>query len=346
MPLLDKLIEKDVLPDGAIRWGIRRLLKQRLVDERPDSAAERFAKVDAFAAELRTLPVAIETKAANDQHYEVPAEFYKLCLGPRLKYSSCYYETGTETIGQAEETMLTRTCARAELHDGLEILELGCGWGSLTLWMAEKYPNARITGVSNSASQRAHIEGECAKRGFKNVRIITCDMNVFAAEASRYDRVVSVEMFEHMKNWAELMRRIAGWLKPGGKLFFHVFTHKDVAYHFAAKDATDWMSRHFFTGGIMPSNCLASRFQADLKLEAQWEVEGRHYGQTSEHWLENTDRHREEILRIFAQTYGPDRAKAWLANWRVFFMACAELWNYQGGTEWMVCHYRFAKRAG
>jgi len=346
MPLLDKLIEKDVLPDGAIRWGIRRLLKQRLVDERPDSAAERFAKVDAFAAELRTLPVAIETKAANEQHYEVPAAFYKLCLGPRLKYSSCFYETGTETIGQAEETMLTRTCARAELQDGLEILELGCGWGSLTLWMAEKYPNARITGVSNSASQRAHIEGECAKRGFKNVRIITCDMNVFAAEASRYDRVVSVEMFEHMKNWSELMRRIGGWLKPGGKLFFHVFTHKDVAYHFAAKDATDWMSRHFFTGGIMPSNCLASRFQDDLKLETQWEVEGRHYGQTSEHWLQNTDRHRDEILRIFAQTYGPDRAKAWLANWRVFFMACAELWNYQGGTEWMVCHYRFAKRAG
>ncbi|MEY3853554.1 MAG: Cyclopropane-fatty-acyl-phospholipid synthase, partial [Verrucomicrobiota bacterium] len=255
MPLIDTLIEKDILPDSVIRWGIRRLLRQRLADERPDSAAARFAKVDAFAAELRTLPVAIETKAANEQHYEVPAAFYKLCLGPRLKYSSCYYELGSESIGQAEETMLARTCARAELKDGLEILELGCGWGSLTLWMAEHYPNARITGVSNSASQRAHIEGECAKRGFKNVRIITCDMNVFAAEASRFDRVVSVEMFEHMKNWAELMRRIAGWLKPGGKLFFHVFTHKDIAYHFAAKDSTDWMSRHFFTGGIMPSNC-------------------------------------------------------------------------------------------
>ncbi|MGI9109258.1 MAG: SAM-dependent methyltransferase, partial [Opitutales bacterium] len=199
MPLIDTLIEKDVLPDSVIRWGIRRLLRQRLTDERPDSAAERFAKVDAFAAELRKLPVAIETKAANDQHYEVPAAFYKLCLGPRLKYSSCFYELGHETIGEAEETMLARTCARAELKDGLEILELGCGWGSLTLWMAEKYPNARITGVSNSASQRAHIEGECAKRGFKNVRIITCDMNVFAAEASRFDRVVSVEMFEHMK---------------------------------------------------------------------------------------------------------------------------------------------------
>ena len=346
MPLIDSLIEKDILPDGAIRWGIRRLLKQRLVDERPDDAAARFAKVDAFAAELRTLPVAIETKAANEQHYEVPAAFYKLCLGPRLKYSSCFYEVGNEGIGEAEEVMLAKTCARAELADGLEILELGCGWGSLTLWMAEKYPHARITGVSNSASQRAHIEGECAKRGFSNVRIITCDMNIFSAEASRYDRVVSVEMFEHMKNWGELMRRISGWLKPGGKLFFHVFTHKDIAYHFAAKDSTDWMSRHFFTGGIMPSNCLASRFQDDLKLEQQWEVDRRHYGQTSEHWLENTDRHRAEILKIFAQTYGPERAKAWLANWRVFFMACAELWNFRGGAEWMVCHYRFAKRAG
>jgi cyclopropane-fatty-acyl-phospholipid synthase len=343
--LLDTLIEKDVLPDAAIRWGIRRLLRQRLVEERPEDATARSAKVDAFAAELRTLPVAIETKAANEQHYEVPAEFYKLCLGPRLKYSSCFYETGTESIGEAEETMLTKSCERAELEDGMGILELGCGWGSLTLWMAEKYPNARITGVSNSASQRAHIEGECAARGFTNVRIVTCDMNVFDAEASHYDRVVSIEMFEHMKNWSELIRRVSGWLKPGGKLFFHVFVHKDAAYHFAAEGATDWMARHFFTGGIMPSCCLASRFQEDLTLENQWKVEGRHYGQTSEHWLENTDIHREEILRIFAETYGRDRARAWLANWRVFFMSCAELFNYRGGTEWMVCHYRFAKRA-
>jgi cyclopropane-fatty-acyl-phospholipid synthase len=346
MVLLDTLIEKDVLPDAAIRWGIRRLLGQRIVEERPNDAAARIAKVDAFAAELRTLPVAIETNAANEQHYEVPAEFYKLCLGPRLKYSSCLYEDGTETIGEAEEKMLSTSCLRAELEDGMDILELGCGWGSLTLWMAEKYPNARITGVSNSSSQRAHIEGECAARGLDNVRIVTCDMNVFDAEAAQYDRVVSIEMFEHMKNWSELIRRTSVWLRPGGKLFFHVFVHRDASYHFAADGATDWMARHFFTGGIMPSFCLAGRFQDDLTLENQWKVEGRHYGQTSEHWLENADAHREEILRIFAETYGPDRARAWLANWRVFFMSCAELFNYRGGTEWMVGHYRFAKRAG
>ncbi len=344
MPVIDTILAKNLLPDGAIRWGIRRLLKQRLKDERPDDAIARAIQVDRFAAELRTLPVAVETQAANDQHYEVPAAFYRLCLGPRLKYSSCYYELGNEKIAQAEEAMLAHTCLRAELADGQEILELGCGWGSLTLWMAERYPHARITGVSNSASQRTHIESECAKRGLTNVRILTRDMNHFAAEAGRYDRVVSVEMFEHMKNWAELMRRITGWLKLGGKLFFHVFTHRDIAYHFTAKDGSDWMSRHFFTGGIMPSNCLAGRFQDDLTLETQWEVDGRHYGQTAEHWLQNTDRHQEEVLRIFAETYGEKNAHKWLAYWRIFFMACAELWKFKGGSEWMVCHYRFAKR--
>ena len=344
MAFLDTLLGKNLLPDGVIRWGIRRLLRQRIQDERADSEVARLANVQKFSQQLRALPVAVETKAANEQHYEVPAAFYKLCLGPRLKYSSCFYERGDVSIGQAEETMLALTCQRAELKDGQDILELGCGWGSLTLWMAEKYPNARITGVSNSASQRAHIEGECARRGFKNVRIITCDMNLFAPDAAQFDRVVSVEMFEHMKNWAELMRRISTWLKPQGKLFFHVFTHRDCAYHFESKDGSDWMSRHFFTGGIMPSNNLASLFQDDLKLETQWEVNGRHYGQTSEHWLQNTDRHRDEVLKIFAQTYGPAEARKWLAYWRIFFMSCAELWNFDNGNEWMVCHYRFCKK--
>lgn len=344
MALLDTLLGKNILPDSVIRWGIRRLLRQRIKDERAESEAVRLENVRKFSLALRTFPVAVETKAANDQHYEVPAAFYKLCLGPRLKYSSCFYERGNETIGQAEEAMLALTCQRAELKDGQHILELGCGWGSLTLWMAEKYPNARITGVSNSASQRAHIEGECVRRGFPNVRIITCDMNLFAPDTAAFDRVVSVEMFEHMKNWAELMRRISTWLKPEGKLFFHVFTHRDCAYHFESKDGSDWMSRHFFTGGIMPSSNLASHFQDDLKLETQWEVNGRHYGQTSEHWLQNTDRHREEVLQIFASTYGPSKARKWLAYWRIFFMSCAELWNFEGGNEWMVCHYRFAKK--
>jgi len=343
MPLLDTVLGWDVLPDSLIRRGIRRLLRQRLRDERSDDSAERRRRVEAFAEELRRLPVAVATKAANDQHYEVPAAFYRLCLGPRLKYSSCLYPKGNEDIPAAEEAMLALTCERAELTDGQDVLELGCGWGSLTLWMAEKYPRSRITGVSNSASQRAHIESEARARGLTNVRIITCDMNVFDAGAGAYDRVVSVEMLEHMKNWGELLRRVSTWLRPGGALFFHVFTHRDCAYHFESKDGTDWMSRHFFTGGIMPSNCLASRFQEHLKLEQVWEVEGRHYGQTAEHWLRNTDRRRKEVLEIFARTYGPGEARKWLAYWRIFFMACAELWNFDGGREWMVCHYRFRK---
>ncbi len=343
MPLLDTVLGWDVLPDSLIRLGIRRLLRQRLRDERSDDPADRSRRVDAFAEELRRLPVAVATKAANDQHYEVPAAFYRLCLGPRLKYSSCLYPKGDEDIPAAEEAMLALTCERAELTDGQDVLELGCGWGSLTLWMAEKYPRSRITGVSNSASQRAHIESEARARGLTNVRIITCDMNVFDAGAGAYDRVVSVEMLEHMKNWGELLRRVSTWLRPGGALFFHVFTHRDCAYHFESKDGTDWMSRHFFTGGIMPSNCLASRFQEHLKLERTWEVEGRHYGQTAEHWLRNTDRRRKEVLEIFARTYGPGEARKWLAYWRIFFMACAELWNFDGGREWMVCHYRFRK---
>lgn len=344
MPFIDTLLGWDILPDFILRRGIRKLLRQRLKDERATDPAERLQRVSAFAEELKKLPVAIATKAANEQHYEVPAAFYQLCLGPRLKYSSCFYTQGDESIKVAEEAMLELTCIRAELKDGQKILELGCGWGSLTLWMAEKYPHAQITSVSNSASQREYILGQCKSRGFNNVTVITCDMNVFSISADTFDRVVSVEMFEHMKNWQELFRRISTWLKPDGKLFFHIFTHRDCAYHFESKDSSDWMSRHFFTGGIMPSNNLPTHFQDNLKLENQWEVSGRHYGQTAEHWLQNTDLHREKVLAIFAETYGPQKARQWLAYWRIFFMACAELWNFEKGEEWMVCHYRMTKK--
>ena len=344
MPFIDTLLGWDILPDFIIRRGIRKLLKQRLKDERAADQMERLKRVSQFAEELKKMPVAIETKAANEQHYEVPAAFYQLCLGPRLKYSSCFYKQGDESIKVAEEAMFELTCTRAELKDGQKILELGCGWGSLTLWMAEKYPKAQITSVSNSASQREYILGQCKIRGFNNVTVITCDMNQFSISPDTFDRVVSVEMFEHMKNWQELFRRISTWLKADGKLFFHVFTHRDCAYHFESKDGTDWMSRHFFTGGIMPSNNLAGHFQDNLKLETQWEVPGRHYGQTAEHWLQNTDQHREKILSIFAETYGPEKARQWLAYWRIFFMSCAELWNFEKGEQWMVCHYLMSKK--
>lgn len=338
--MIDALLARDLLPDWLIRAGIRRLLRQRLREIEHPSPPEQVA---AFARELRTMPIAINTAESKEQHYEVPTAFYQHCLGPRLKYSSGLYPTGRETLAEAEEAMLALTGERARLADGLDILELGCGWGSLTLWMAEKYPRARITGVSHSRTQRSHILAEAQKRGLANVTVITCDMNDLALDAGRYDRVVSVEMFEHMKNWPRLMANIARWLRPEGLFFAHVFTHSRFAYHFVTRDETDWMSRYFFTGGMMPAHALFPQFQDDLKLVADWKVNGTHYARTAEHWLQNMDARRAEILPLFAHTYGTDQAVKWWSYWRVFYLACAELWWFRGGEEWHVSHYLFRK---
>jgi cyclopropane-fatty-acyl-phospholipid synthase len=335
--MIDTLLEKNLLPDALIRFGIRRLLAQRIREE-----AGRYDRA-AYVADLRTRPLAEDTRAANEQHYEVPTAFYLHCLGRRLKYSGCLYPTGKETLDQAEEHMLALYAERAQLADGQDILELGCGWGSLSLYMAERFPRSRITGVSNSRTQREHIEAEARRRGLSNLRIITCDMNAFDTTAGGYDRVVSVEMFEHMKNYQRLLANVARWLRPGGLLFVHIFTHARLSYHFVARDASDWMSRYFFTGGQMPSHDLLLQFQDDLKAVADWKVNGTHYQRTAEHWLANMDAHRAEIMPLFAQTYGPDQAVKWWAYWRVFYMACAELWGYRGGEEWLVSHYLFRK---
>lgn len=336
------LAERGLLPDMLIRAGIRRLCEQRLDEERAGDAIAAWAKFQCRLDELRASPVAIHTDAANEQHYELPAHFFELCLGRRLKYSSCYFPRGDETLDQAEEAMLALYGERAQLADGQDVLELGCGWGSLTLWMAQHFPQSRITAVSNSRPQREFIEARCRAGGFGNVNVITRDVNQLELEPARFDRVVSVEMFEHMRNYERLLRGIARWLRPGGKLFVHIFCHRELMYPFESEGDGNWMGRHFFTGGLMPSAETLLWFQRDLTIEQQWRLSGTHYEKTANAWLANQDAHRSEALDVLRAAYG-DLAPLWHQRWRMFWMACAELFGYRDGNEWLVAHYRFAK---
>ncbi|MGB7905915.1 MAG: cyclopropane-fatty-acyl-phospholipid synthase family protein [Steroidobacteraceae bacterium] len=350
MPSLSlRLLERNLLPDAVIRFGIRRLLAERLREERKDDVEAQQASLMRLVERLRASPVAIATQAANEQHYEVPTAFFQQVLGPHLKYSSCYYRDGVQSLDDAEAAMLGLTCERARLRDGEDILELGCGWGSLTLWMAAHFPSARITAVSNSRTQKEFIDARAAERGLRNVEVITCDANVLEFPADRrFDRVVSVEMFEHMRNYEALLRRVAGWMRPQATLFVHIFTHKELAYPFEVTGPGDgpgdWMSKYFFTGGMMPSDDLLLYFQSDLLLREHWHVPGVHYQKTAEAWLANMDRARDSILPLFESTYGKADAGKWWVYWRVFFMSCAELWGYRGGEEWIVSHYLFQRR--
>jgi cyclopropane-fatty-acyl-phospholipid synthase len=332
-------IERGWCPDPAVRWGIRQLCAQRLREQAALLDHDRGAR-DRFIARLQAAEIAPVPEKANAQHYEVPAEFFRLMLGPRLKYSCCWWDQSVGSLAAAEDASLRLTANHAQIEDGMRILELGCGWGSLTLWLAEHYPRCTIVSVSNSASQRAFIAGAARERGLANVSVVTADMNVFDLE-QRFDRVVSVEMFEHMRNHAALLARIARWLEADGRLFVHVFCHRQFTYAFEADGAQNWMGRHFFSGGLMPSADLLPSLPSPFAVEEQWRWPGMHYARTAEAWLANVDARSEEVRHALERAYGPAAASRWLQRLRMFLMACAELFVYAAGAEWGVGHYRF-----
>lgn len=337
-----KFAEQGLLPDYVVRKGIRIFLKQRLKEicvSDPELASNLQAQ---FIDMMELSDIAPLPKVANEQHYEMPTTFFREVLGRNLKYSSCYWEKNTENLNEAEKAALSITCKHADIHNDMNILELGCGWGSLTLWIASHYPDSKITGVSNSTSQRDYIITQAKKRNLNNIEIKTIDMNKFETDL-RYDRIVSIEMFEHMRNYRLLYKKIYKWLSPNGKFFKHIFCHRLTPYEFVVSDDSDWMSQYFFTAGIMPSDNLPYFFQDELKLINHWRWPGVHYQKTANEWLRNMDSKKEILLPIIKNTYGKKNSVIWWNRWRIFFMACAELFGFNKGNEWWVSHYLFSK---
>ncbi|KAG8532111.1 uncharacterized protein KY384_003748 [Bacidia gigantensis] len=335
----DWILDGGYLPQAAIRYGIRYQLRDRLRTIDSTSVEEAYKKKMTYVKSLRSRPMAVETATANTQHYEVGTGVLQACLGPRMKYSSCLYPTGKETLGQAEVEMLELYTERAQLSDGMRVLDLGCGWGSGALYFAEIYPNSKITAFSNSKTQKEYIDGQATAKGLTNLHVVTGDVVEHEFKSEYYDRVISIELFEHMKNYELLMGKIARSLKPGGKLFVHIFSNVSTSYDFDG----GWMSEHFFTGGTMPSADLLHYFQKDLELQEQWWVNGKHYAQTCEDWLSKMIDHKAELWPHLVNTYGPKNVAMWYYRWQIFYMACAELFAYGGGNVWGVSHYRFLK---
>ena len=339
---LIELAEKGIIPDYFIRQGIVRNCENRLNNENVSNTEKVSLKKQSWIQQMKDSPIALVPEKANEQHYEVPSAFFENVLGKHLKYSSGYWPDGVNSLDESEESMLELSFERAQLADGDSILELGCGWGSLTCYMASKLPNSKITAVSNSKDQKEHILNRCKNQGLDNIEVVTADMNDFETE-NKYDRVVSIEMFEHMRNYKKLLSKVSSWLNDDGKLFIHIFTHQSVVYPFENQGEADWMAREFFSGGMMPSHDLLLHFQDDLIIDDVWSMSGTHYEKTSLAWVNKMDANKDSIMKIFLKTYG-DNAKLWFQRWRIFFMSCEKLFGYNNGSEWGVSHYRFNKR--
>lgn len=336
--------ESGLVPDTVIRAGIRRLLENKRKEIHSGDVEHAATVTNKFVAMMNDSPIALVPNLANEQHYEVPAAFFTEVMGEHLKYSCCYWPAYVANLSEAEAAALELTVQRAGIQDGMQVLDLGCGWGSLSLWIAEHYPNASVTAVSNSTSQRDFILKLASERSIGNIDVVVCDMNDFSID-KRFDRVLSIEMFEHMRNYGELFRRINEWLLPDGQFFMHVFCHKSTPYEYVDKGPADWMSRHFFSGGIMPSADLPLRFADNLSIVNRWHWNGQHYAKTCNAWLDKMDSNENTIMPILVDCYGEDKASLWWQRWRIFFMACAELFDYDEGCEWFVGHYLFRKAA-
>lgn len=341
--LLMASLERNFLPDAVVRRFTRLLLASRIRSQFKPSSQLQLSDFLHFVHALREMPIAIKTDKPKAQHYELPTSFFKLVLGKNLKYSSCYFKDKSSTLEDAEEAMLQMYCERSQLKDGHSVLDVGCGWGSLSLYIAQNYKNCQVTGICNSTTQKDYIEEQCRDLQLNNVNIIVADISTFEMEAE-YDRIISIEMFEHMKNYKDLLKKISGWMKQDSLLFVHHFCHKVFAYHFEDKNEDDWITRYFFEGGTMPSANLLLYFQDDVSIVDHWLVNGKHYSQTSEEWLKRMDKNIASIKPIMATTYGKDSAVKWTVYWRTFFIAVAELFGYNNGEEWMVCHLLFKKK--
>ncbi|MDH4048376.1 MAG: cyclopropane-fatty-acyl-phospholipid synthase family protein [Gammaproteobacteria bacterium] len=339
-----EMAESGFIPDPVIRFGIRRLVEQRR-RKVTQSGNKAHPDLDAFIAMMNRSEIALQTDAANEQHYEVPPAFFAEVLGKHRKYSCCFWGDGAGSLEAAEQAALEITCRRAGIEDGMQVLDLGCGWGSLSLWIAQHYPASRVTAVSNSHAQRQFIEAEAADRGLANLNVITADMNYFRP-AGQFDRIVSIEMFEHMRNYGALFDRISRWLKGDGRFFMHIFCHRSAAYEFVDAGPGDWMSRHFFSGGIMPSQDLPMRFQQHLSLVNRWTWDGTEYRQTAEAWLDNMDARKQRIMPILESVYGKENSNRWWMRWRMFFLAVSEMFGSHNGKEWLVGHYLFQPKHG